>query len=205
MEQIISWFWALAERSPLFYLSLFGLSALNAFLPPIPIEGLTILGGFMAAGGALQSLWIWLATALGMILGNSALFFCIQSNQEFLLRRKVISKHLNQEVLDKGKGMFDRYGVWAVFISKFVPWMTFGLTFYFGLSKIPLYRILPALALSNLLYFGGLTLLGRYAKEEWDILVEMVKPAYLWIGLAALAVAGILFKLWRAKRKRNEL
>ncbi len=204
MEELIPWLGSVAENSPLFYLGLFALAAINAIFPPIPIEGLTVLGGFMAGDGQLHSAWIWLATAMGMVVGNSVLFFCIQSNQEFLLRWKVINKHLNREVLDKGAAMFNRYGLWAVFISKFVPWLTFGLTFYFGLSKIPLYRIFPALILSNLAYFGGLTLLGRYAKAELDLLLGWVQPGYVWLALACLAVAGVLWKWWWSKRKRGE-
>lgn len=203
MSDFLQWIYPLFDHGMTLFLLLFSLGLINAFLPPIPIESVTVVGSFFTAAGYGNLFVIWLAPSFGMFFGNLLLFLIVRMKKELLFRSKIIKKHITPEYMDKSHDWFERYGAWAIIASRLIPWMTFAMVFYAGLTKMALHRILPIILISNLLYFGGLVLIGRFAKEEWELIMELIKPILSWAGFILVLCAGISYLIWRMKRSKE--
>lgn len=203
MNDILQWFYLLFDNWPALFLFLFILGVANAFAPPIPLEGLIVLGGYLSGTGHGNISTVWLAPSLGMLLGGMLLFWIVRRNQEWLFRWKLFKKHLTPEDLNKGHAWFERYGVWAIFISRFIPGMGLVTIATAGLSKMQWYRLPPVIGFVNLLYFGGLILIGRFVKEEWELIMGLLKPILSWTGVLVVLIGAIFILLRRAKKRKK--
>ncbi|HEX3048298.1 MAG TPA: DedA family protein [Bacillota bacterium] len=204
MNDILQWFYLLFDNWLMLFLFLLFLGMINTFVPPIPLEGLVVLGGYLSGTGHGNLSAVWLAPSLGMLLGGMLLFWIVRLNQEWLFRWKLFKKHLTPEDLDKGHDWFERYGVWAIFISRFIPGMGLVTISTAGLSKMPWYRLTPAIGFVNLLYFGILILIGRFVKEEWELIMDFLKPILSWAGVLLVLVGAVFFLIWRAKKRKSK-
>ena len=97
------------------YLGVFGLMVLESANIPIPSEIIMPFAGFLASGGTLN---FWLIVFLGAIGNLSGSLFSYWLGY---LVRKDILKWNNHKIFgetERAKIWLDRFGDWAVFISR---------------------------------------------------------------------------------------
>lgn len=193
MNIVITWACMVIDNAWLLFLLLFMLGILNSFFPPIPLESITVLGGYLTGTGHGNLAVIWLASSAGMIAGNILLYLLVRSQGEYLLRWRFIKAQLTSKHLDKAKIWFQRYGVRAVYGAKMIPWMNFTVIFCCGLLQIPSRKIYPAFIISNLLLYGALAVIGRYAGEEWQIVLSRGGKMAFWAGIILAALIFIVY------------
>jgi membrane protein DedA with SNARE-associated domain len=210
MTIILEWFYLLFDNWLMLFLFLLILGMINTFVPPIPLEGLIVLGAYLSGTGHGNLSAIWLAPSLGMLLGGMLLFWIVRLNQEWLFRWKLLKKHLTAEDsrvrarINKGHDWFERYGVWAIFISRFIPGMGLVTIFTAGLSKMAWYRVSLVIGFVNLLYFAAMILIGRFVKKEWELIMDLLKPVLSWAGGLLVVTGVVCFLIWRAKKRKKD-
>ena len=202
MEIIFPWIEQFANNGLLLFLTIFVVSLMNVFFPPVPLETLTIFGSFAAGAGYGNSIIIWVATVTGMSAGGILLYRLAYIKGESLLQWGWFRKHLNPDAIAKVKGWFQRYGTWTLYIGKWVTGMSLLVVLCCGLFKVESHKASVAIVVSNIVYYGALVGVGRYLGRKYQIFSGFGNVLAIGIGVLCLLVfAGAMFYLFRGGKK----
>ncbi|MHB9154172.1 MAG: DedA family protein [Endomicrobiales bacterium] len=187
----------LVADAPASLFAVMGLAALgNTFFPPIPIEAVTILAGYLASTGHGSLAVIIAATTLGMFLGSMALFFLVRYWGSGLLLKPPFNRLVDRQSVERASAWFQKYGIAAFFFAKFVPGMNFCAVFAGGILRMGKGRAVLGIFLSNLACFTGLAYLGFLSGEKWrEVYAFAGKTGMLTAALVVLA--ALCFMLCR--------
>lgn len=145
------------------------------------------------------SLWLVyavMATA-GSVVGCTSMYLLGRKGGERVLRRMV-----SAERLERGRAVFQRWGLLAVLVPSMLPppapFKVFVLLA--GVVQIPLWQFVSAIALGRGIRYVGEALLARwYGQQAITFLDQNLRPISL--GLAALMVLGaVAYAVLRQRR-----
>lgn len=180
-------------------------AALENVVPAIPADTFVALGGFLAGAGDLQAKWVWLATWASNVVGALAVYRLSRSHgASFFARgwgRHVLRPHQMQKVA----GFYDRWGIAAIFLSRFLPGVRAVVPVFAGVTHQSWLRVAPPLVIASALWYGGLVRLGLFAGHNLGALEPLLGKLNSTLGLAALVVAGAVLIWWlRSRRDADE-
>jgi membrane protein DedA with SNARE-associated domain len=195
--------------------AVFGLMLIDAVLPAAS-EIVMLYAGALAAGAFPEhqvtlfgteiesSAWAFVVMALAGTLGywvGSLLGWAIGLyGGRPLLERRGRWFHVTPEKLDRAERWFDRYGDWAVFLSRMVPVIRSFISIPAGIAEMPLGRYAVLTMLGTIPWCFGLAGAGYALGESWESFHDSSRFAdYV---LAAILVGGIAYLLLRARRRR---
>ena len=178
MEQIITEF-----ISRFGYAAIFILILLENVLPIVPSEIILTFAGLMSVKSHLSILTLFIIATIASFIGLLILYYiCRLISEERLYR--FIDRHgkwikLKSKDLKRANDWFKKYGVWAVFICRFIPVLRVLIT-------------IPA----------GLILLGRTLSDSFGMLMTGLHT-YSRIMYVVIIIAVIYFAIrYIGKRKR---
>jgi membrane protein DedA with SNARE-associated domain len=201
IDTLLAWVGSLANHPVALFAALCALGFANVFVPPVPIEALTMAGGVFAGAGQGSPLLIWLATSLGMSVGSTVLYLLASSRGHKLLEHAFIARQFPPGGLEKLHAWFERFGVWAIFLGKAVPGFSFATVLFAGLAKLGKRKALPAIFVANFLFFGLLVSAGRLLGRDWQRLVRLEFHAE-WLAVL-LPLLGLLAWWWFLARRKQ--
>lgn len=166
-----------------------------------PGDGLLFSAGLFAAAGTLNLFFLILLLTLATILGNTSNFFIGRffgdrffKDEQTIWGQQLTKAHLYHE----------RYGPWAVALSRFVPFMRTLVPFTAGLTKMSFTLFTPYNVLGGLAWIVAYVLAGYFFGE-----IPWVKEHYGLIFSVLLAfitfvlLFGVLKSLWRQWRRKK--
>ena len=108
----------LATDSPITYLIIFAMSAIDVIVPLLPAEGTVTAAAVLAGQGRLNVVWIMIAAGLGAFVGDNVAYWIGRAAGRPLVE-KVLRGNTRQ--LDNVQRQFDRRGGIFVIIGRFIP------------------------------------------------------------------------------------
>lgn len=186
------------------YLALGLGAALENIVPPVPADTFVLFGAFVAARG-IANPWIVWAVVLASNVGSALLVYGLARRYgERVFETKFGSWLLNRQQLDKVGGFYQRWGIAAIFFSRFLPAFRAVVPIFAGVSDVAFAKAaLPMLAASGL-WYGFLVYLGYTAGENLQAILDAfgsVSHILLWIALALGAL--LVFWWWRSRRSKD--
>lgn len=178
-ETIDSWTRAFVESRAGWWTTaavLGGLLALDIVLPIPSSLVSTAAGALLGFPGGLA------ISALGMTLACLAGYY--------LGLRTPAERALGQRDLDRAREFRDRYGDWALILSRPVPVLAEASVFLAGLVRSPLRRVLTITALANLGISAVYAATGAYATG---------KESFLLAFAGAIALPGLAMLVFRKR------
>ena len=175
----------------------------NVF-PPIPSELIMPLAGFSAASGNLSFIGVFVAGALGSLLGQAPLYYLGRWAHEDRLVSWAdrYGKWLTLSGKDSKKAddWFGTHGHKAVFLARLVPGLRSLISIPAGMSEMPLTTFWLYSALGTALWTLLLTALGGILGQNYGLVETYLGPVSFIVlgGLAVFAVVWILRR--RAQR-----
>ena len=200
LDAILVW---LTELRPAALLSaMAALAALENIFPPIPADVLVAFGAFIAARAG-RSPWpaffvIWAGNMAGA-------FFTFSLGRRFGSEWIARRLHLGDGSANtRLMALYERYGVAALFVSRFLPGVRSIVPPMAGAMKIPLAGTMMAIALASALWYGLITWLTFKAGGNWETLLASVGRLSKWSGAiaGALVIGGLGVWLLRRRRQR---
>jgi membrane protein DedA with SNARE-associated domain len=175
------------------YLAIFVLMALESASLPIPSEVLLPLVGYLAYTHVFNFYLAFGILMLGSIVGMS-----IDYTIGYYLGKDVIYKHLRtfhikEKSLNDFDAWFDRNGLAAVFLSRFIPEVRGLMSFPAGFAKMPLKEFFAYSIAGALIWNLVLMLFGFYLLSAHSAVVIMAS-----IGIFAV----VLYVIYRVAIKR---
>ena len=118
LTELIDSLSALVTDSPLTYLAIMALSALDVLAPILPAEATITAASVLAGQGKLNVVWIMLAAGIGAFIGDNVAYWIGR-----VAGRPLVEKVLrgNTEQLDTVQEQFDRRGGTFIIVGRFIP------------------------------------------------------------------------------------
>ncbi len=183
------------------YVGVGALVALGNVIPPVPVELILPLAGFLSGEGKLSFPLVVLSATVGSVVGALALYTLGYWLGEERLRR-LIKRFgrfllLKESDLDRAQRWFDYHGGKAVAIGRVIPGMRKVVPIPAGIAHMPVLRFTAYVALANGLANSMLIGLGWLLGDQWAVVRRYAHLLEYGVLVAiAAAVAWFVWDRW---------
>ena len=199
MESLLAWLASVPIGT--LYVALAAVAAIENIFPPIPADTVVALGSFLAARGR-GSVW---AAFLATWLGNVASAMIMYG-----VGRRYGAERLEHRLLgDKGPGaehrlerLYGRYGVVALFASRFIPGVRAIVPPFAGALRIPPLRAGLAIGGASAIWYGTVSYLGFTLGGNWQRVLQLITDYGRALALTAAALLLVGVVIWRTRSRK---
>ncbi len=89
-----------------------------------------------------------------------------------------------------------------MFVSRFLPAFRAMVPVFAGVTKLPFGRVVLPVALASGIWYGALVVVGRFAGQNIDVIVEAFRHVNN-VLIALAAALGIGFGIWWWRTRRG--
>jgi membrane protein DedA with SNARE-associated domain len=186
------------------YLSIAGISAVENVFPPFPADAVVAFGSFLAARGTGSPYTTFLCAWMGNLLGAALMYYIGRryGSGPFLER---LEGWVGKNAEARFMKLYDKYGLPALFVSRFLPAVRSLVPPLAGAMKLPPLPVALAVASASGIWFGFITWIAFRAGSDWDVLYASVVRYSKVIGSGAFAllVLVVVFLYMRYRRRRS--
>ena len=167
--------------------------------PFLPGDSLLFAAGSFAAIGAFNVILLFIILSSAAILGDNLNYF-IGSYMGPKVFRYNNSRIFKKEYLNKTHAFYEKYGIKAVILARFVPIVRTFSPFVAGVGKMKYLEFLAFDILGGALWVGLFTFGGYYFGN-----IPFVKNNFSFVILMIiiLSFAPILWEWWKHKKKKK--
>lgn len=202
LDAALAWLQGL-PRIPLYGLMAV-LAAVENVFPPIPADVMVAFGAFIAARGGDSPWPPFVAVWLGNVAGAAGMFFLGRRYGAATVERRF---HLDRSGSGDARVLrwYQRYGVLAFFVTRFVPGLRAVVPPVAGALRIPPTGALVAMAAASGAWYGTITWFAFRAGANWDALRATIGQLGTWsaVGATGVLAAGALVTVLIRRRSRG--
>ncbi len=197
LQPLIGWVTATIGDYGLF--AVFGLMLLESMGVLIPSEAISPFAGYLVSRGQMGFFGAVAAGVLGNLVGSWVAFFVgLWGGRELWFRygRYVGVRAHHLKVAER---WFDRYGEFAVLVSRCLPVVRTFISFPAGTARMNLAKFSFYTFVGCVPWVLALTYLGYYLGENWEEVGRFLHYLDYVVALTMLAGAVYLFLRWRSR------
>lgn len=200
LHAIIEW---LTNLSPLtLYVAICLLSAFENFFPPFPSDGVIAFGSFLVARAHGSLLTAFLLGLVGNVAGAALTYFLARRfGSDAVLHR--LEKFAGPTAEQRLNRLYSKYGVGALFVSRFLPGVRAIVPPFAGAMRLPALPVLSAITAASAVWFGLITFLAFRAGDDWEVLQKYLVSSGKVAGGIASAIVVIAAALWWLRRRKK--
>jgi membrane protein DedA with SNARE-associated domain len=162
-------------------------------------ESVLIASGFLARGGYLNLKLVMLVALSATYMADVSLYFLGRAKGKGIITKFPIARAYYPKV----KTLFDKYGIWAIFIARYLYGLRLASAATFGLMKMKRGKYLPFDFLSCTIWAVLVGGLGYTFGASLEALIGQVKH-YEKIVVAFIILVGLSVWLFRRAQSRRE-
>lgn len=181
------------------YIGVFCLMFLEAANIPIPSEIILSFSGFLAAKGVFNFWIVVLIGALGDLAGSLFSYWL-----GFMARKNIFhwNNHKVSQQVERARNWTEKFGEWAVFVSRLLPVVRTFICFPLGVLKVRSLWLFSCLVfLGAFIWSAFLTYLGFVLGENWHILGAYFRK---FDYLVLFVIFGAIIFLYVKGKKRTK-
>ena len=196
----------MAQLPPLLIYVVIGLgAAVENVVPPIPADTFVLLGGFIAASGRAEPILVFAVTWVCNVLAAVGVYALAWRYGEGFFATRIGHFLLQPRQMRQIGGFYQRWGVPAIFISRFLPAFRALVPVFAGVTHVPLRRVLPPMAIASAIWYGTLVYLGAAAGRNWEALMAFFDRASgVLLAIALVLVALVAVWWWNTRAGDDE-
>ena len=178
------------------------LTLLETVFPPIPSEVVLPLGGYLAARGRLDPLWVFVAATIGALAGALVLYAVGAKLGEQRSTALVAKLPLvDREDVEKAIHWFERHGEWAVLIGRLMPGVRSLVSLPAGTARMPLWRFSALTVVGSAIWNGVLIGGGMALGTQWRLVEQY--SSVLDVAMIGALVGVVVWLVVRRVRKNR--
>lgn len=186
------------------YIGIFFLIMIENLFPPIPSEIILTFGGFMTTTSKMSILGVIIASTLGSVIGAFILYYIGKILNKERLIKIVTSKYgkllrVKPKDIESADKWFDTKGNKTVFYCRFIPIVRSLISIPAGMSEMSIVKFATYTTLGSAIWNTVLVLVGAYAGEKKDIIIEFIDK-FSHVILILLIVSFVIFIIWFYKK-----
>ena len=186
------------------YAGLFVAMTLANVGAPVGSEIVLPAAGALVATGHLSNLWLAIAIAVFAELFGQSIGYAVGrfGGRPFVDRYGKYVRFHHAE-LERVERFFARYGKFAIFICRFIPFIRGIVGIPAGIAEMPLGPFYFWTFCGSLIFCGGLILLGNSLGTHAHEVVDTVRRyAFVLLGVGVVALVAFLFV--QSRRTKSE-
>jgi membrane protein DedA with SNARE-associated domain len=170
---------------------------------PLPGEIVLVSAAILAAKGVVHPVWVAACASAGAIVGDSAGYAIGRKGGAPMFARlgRRFPKHFGPRHVGKAEEYFQRFGVWAVFVGRFIALLRILAGPLAGALRMPYWKFAVANVLGGILWAAGTTTVIFYL----GLVAEKWLKGFSWVGLAVAVVFGVATTLYLKRRAASAL
>jgi membrane protein DedA with SNARE-associated domain len=180
------------------------LASVENVFPPVPADTAVALGAFLSNAGTVSAWSVFGVTWAANVGSGVGVYVAARTWGRRFFTGRLGRRLLNPRHLRKLERLYDRYGAWGIFISRFVPGARAVIPLFGGIAGLKSVRALLPMAVASAIWYGVLTYAAANLIPKLDQIAAFV-VSLNWVGLGLAAViAGLV--LWSAllRKKRTK-
>jgi len=186
------------------YSGIFLLMLLESSSLPIPSEVILPFSGYLVSLGQLNVWIVIIVSTLAGIAGSLIDYYIGMKGTDLLARRRILDKLLfNKARLETAQKWFDRYGAFAVFLSRMIPGFRTLVSFPAGAVKMSVWKFVAYTTGGCLIWSTFLIYVGVYLGTDWRMVASVSR--YLIIGAVAVILVWLAVFLIRRKKEVRKI
>lgn len=172
-------------------------AAVENVAPVVPSDTFVLFGAFLAATGRAEPWAVLLATWAANVAGALAVYRLAHVYGRAFFNTWTGHRLLHPHQIRKLSHFYSRYGVLAIFLSRFLPGFRVMVPVFAGALHMPLRAIAPPIALASLVWYSALVVLGAFTGRNWQAVVAIfARFSHVLLAIGVLvAIAGIMWWL----------
>lgn len=200
MEGVLHWLSSLPPA--VLYIVMAVVAAIENIFPPIPADTIVAFGSFLAARGQGTIIGAFLSVWLGN-LGGAAIMYGAGRRYGASQVEKRLLKDKGAEAEGKLRTLYERYGIGALFVSRFVPGVRAVVPPFAGALKVPFIPALAVMGIASGIWYGLVAWLAFRVGSDWDALQATIKQYGTIAAIVAIVVVLIGAIVWFFKRRTS--
>jgi membrane protein DedA with SNARE-associated domain len=201
MQSLLDWLLTLPIAA--LYTVLGITAAIENIIPPFPSDVVVAFGGFVIAqGGKGTMLGVFAVTWAGNVIGAMLVYALGRRYGADRLERRLAGKHAQSHDARLHR-LFERYGMPAVFVSRFIPGVRAIVPAFAGALRLSVVYTALMVATASALWYGLITVVAFRVGSDW----EQLKTTITQYGRTAAIVGAVLLAIgiavWLIVRRRH--
>lgn len=201
MQSLLDWLLTLPASA--LYTVLGVTAAVENVIPPFPSDVVVAFASFVIAQGHRGSMAsVFLTTWAANVAGAMLVYALGRRYGAERLERRLAGKHAESSDA-RIRRMFERYGMPAIFVSRFVPGVRAIVPAFAGALKLPVWSTALMVACASAIWYGLVTVVAFRVGSDWESLKESIAR----YGRTTAIVAGVLLaagvSAWLIARRRR--
>jgi len=188
---------------PALYLAIFAISAIENVFPPFQADAVVALGSFLAARGTGSPVTTFLFAWMGNLLGAAFTFYMGRryGSGPFLVR---LERCVGQNAEARFMALYSRYGLPALFVSRFLPAVRSLVPPLAGAMRLPIIPVAFAVGGASGIWFAFVTWISFRAGADWDVLYARIVHSSKIVAVGGgILVVIIAVALWVRHKRKN--
>ena len=183
--------WVNGLSIPTLYWLLGTVAFIEGIFPPLPADVVVALGSFIAArrGANFQ------ITAASIVVGSVAGAMVV-----YAIARRFGAEWLHARLRKAGidnleqrlEVMYSRYGMVALFVSRFLPGLRAITPPMAGATRVPPVRTALVFLISSAIWYGAIAWIAFQVGDDWEAMQKSVGRFARQVGLVAAVAAGLI-------------
>ena len=202
VDAIINWLSALPIST--LYPAIGLISALENVFPPFPADVVVAFGSFLAARGEASPYTTFLVSWIGNLLGAALMYFIGRryGSSAFMSR---LERWAGAGAEQRLMTLYGRYGLPALFISRFLPAVRAVVPPFAGAMKLPILPVTMAIGAASGIWFAFITFIAYRAGENWEVLYATIVRSGKIVAICATALVILVALFFYLRRRKPAL
>ena len=200
MDGVLEWLESLPVGA--LYAALALIAAIENIFPPVPADTVVAFGSFLAARGHGTALGAFLSTWIGNVAGAMLMYAVGRHFGAGWLEARM-ARRGGSEMTARLQSMYGRYGLVAIFMSRFLPGIRALVPPFAGALRVPPIRAAAMIAIASAIWYGTVTIVAYNLGENWDQATAKLGGYQRTIGIVVGAIVVIAVIVWALRRRRR--
>jgi membrane protein DedA with SNARE-associated domain len=177
-------------------------SALENLFPPIPSDTFVVLGAVLSDRGNLVPLTVLLVAWVSNVAGAMFVYVAARRHGPAFFAEGWGRWVLRPSQLNRVSRFYARYGLLAVFFSRFLPVLRVVIPTFAGFAEFGWFRTLAPIAIASIIWYSIVLYLGILASRNVGVVVDVLGSTNTWlVAIAALVFAAIAVWWYRTRHE----
>ena len=176
-------------------------SALENVFPPVPSDTFVILGAVLTEYGTLRPVPILASAWIANVIGAMCVYGVARQRGPELFEggwgRRLLSPHQFNRISQ----FYDRYGLWAIFFSRFLPILRVVIPTFSGFTGLGIVRTMVPVAVASFLWNATLLVVGIAAARNVARVFDYFRTVNGWLVAVTVVIALAVAYWWMASRR----
>ncbi len=181
------------------------LAGVENIFPPVPADTAVAIGAFLSTGGAISAQAVFATTWIANVTSAILVYVAGRTVGRQFFGGRLGQRLLNPAAMVRLELLYGKYGMWGIFLSRFLPGLRAVVPPFAGIANLSAWRTIFPMVVASGLWYGTLTFVAATAVRELDEIARFVRGLNVAGAIAVgVVIVGVGFAFWWRRRKKLE-